>query len=125
MAAALPPARPDWRRCLKDATFAAVIALLLAIPMIGFVAIDEPQGLRIATRFDWVAVCVVAVFIGRLLLGVLRQARPQRMSIFSADIATRLRPLSSWFVWLGLGFAVALPFLPFASRYSVDLATTV
>jgi branched-chain amino acid transport system permease protein len=125
VAAALEPVRPGWRGYLKDAFFAALITALLAIPMVGFVAIDEPQGLRIDTRFDWVVICVVVVFIGRLALSVLRQLRPQRLSVFPADLGTRLRPLSHWLVWFGLGFAVVLPFLPFANRYVVDLATTV
>lgn len=125
MAAAPASMRPSWRTHLKDALFAAVITLLLAIPMIGYVAIDEPGGLRIATRFDWVVYCVVAVFLGRLALSALRELRPARVSLIPADVGAKLRPLSHWLVWLGLGFAVALPFLPFASRYTVDLATTV
>nr|MDQ2694046.1 DUF3382 domain-containing protein [Pseudomonadota bacterium] len=63
MAGALNPGE-----LLKDAALAAVVALALAVPLVGFGTVDRPGGLGIATRFDWVAAGVAAVFVGRLLL---------------------------------------------------------
>jgi branched-chain amino acid transport system permease protein len=125
MAATLGPAHFNWREQLKDAVLAAAVAAALAVPLIGFHAVDEPTGIRIDTRFDWVAIGVVAVFLGRLLLGGLKQFQSQYLFAPAAQASARLRPLASALTWIGLGFAVALPFLPFANRYVIDVATTV
>jgi len=55
------------RAYMRDAAAAAFVALMLALPLVGFRAVDEAQGLRIETRFDWVAIAVVAVFLGHPL----------------------------------------------------------
>ena len=126
MAAVLVPARFDWPRRLKDAAFAAAIASVLALPIVGFRAIDTPQGLLIQTRFDWVALGALAVFFGRLLLGTLTVLRPAAsVGGALAQTTSRLKPYARFVVWAGLGFAVVLPFLPFGSRYVIDVATTV
>ncbi len=110
---------------LKDAGIAGFVALMLAVPLVGFRTIEGPSGLTLQTRFDWVAYGVIAVFIGRLLLNVwpnawrLRPQRAQQTSNAQHQTTMKLVALG------GVGFAVALPFLPFADRYVVDLAITV
>ncbi len=123
---------------VREAAAAAFVALMLALPLIGFRAIDEAQGLRIETRFDWVVIAVAAVFLGRLALAWFAP----RFVAFLAKWAVaptptlprvagegegggRWRALTPYVVWAGLGFALVLPFLPFGSRYVIDLATTV
>ena len=111
------------RAYMRDAAAAAFVALMLALPLVGFRAVDEAQGLRIETRFDWVAIAVIAVFLGRLALSWFA---PRLAALVPALPATdRFRAAAPVLVWAGLGFAVALPFLPFGSRYVIDLATTV
>src|SRR5947207_15449494 len=112
--AAIAPASVAWRERLKDAALAAAVAAALAVPLIGFHAFDQPTGIRIETRFDWVAIGVVVVFIGRLLLaGVGRLRLPARLREIELP-RVRMGPLANALIWLGLGFAIALPFLPFS-----------
>jgi branched-chain amino acid transport system permease protein len=121
---ALPPARRVlWGPVLKDAALAAAVALALAIPLVGFQTVETNATLGIRTRFDWVAIGVAAVFLGRLgfsLLGALRAALPALPSAPALD-----HRASVVLGVLGIAFALTLPILPFSSRYLVDLATTV
>ncbi|SRR5581483_11153231 len=125
MAAMPEPARFDWREALTDAALAAAVAAALAVPLIGFHAVDEPTGIRIDTRFDWVVIGVITVFVGRLLLGALKRLRPQTALAPLGRAAMRLRPAATALTWAGLAFAVLLPVLPFSNRYVIDVATTV
>ena len=76
--AAKPPV--FWVPLLKDAVLAALVAVLLALPLVGLQTYDIGGGaLGIRTHFDWVAIAGAAVFAGRLALRVLQQlyrARP-------------------------------------------------
>ena len=125
--AAKPPV--FWVPLLKDAVLAALVAVLLALPLVGLQTYDIGGGaLGIRTHFDWVAIAGAAVFAGRLALRVLQQ-------LYRSRPTGRARVLTSLAAWgnrqvlpitlLGIGFAVALPFLPFSSRYLIDLGTTV
>jgi branched-chain amino acid transport system permease protein len=125
--AAKPPV--FWVPLLKDAGLAALVAVLLALPLVGLQTYDIGGGaLGIRTHFDWVAIAGAAVFAGRLALRVLQQ-------LYRSRPTGRARVLTSLAAWgnrqvlpitlLGIGFAVSLPFLPFSSRYLIDLGTTV
>ncbi len=115
------------RNLVKDSALAAFVTLLLAIPLDGFDTITRDGKIVVETRFTWVATAVAAVFGGRLALGLLRRrrrviARPSTEPLPLAVFLNRnLKPLS----WCGLAVAIVWPFLPFSSRYQVDLATTV
>ena len=125
--AAKPPV--FWVPLLKDAALAALVAVLLALPLVGLQTYDIGGGaLGIRTHFDWVAIGGAAVFAGRLALRVLQQfyrARPAGGGRVLPSLAAwgnrQLLPITL----AGVGFAVALPFLPFSSRYLIDLGTTV
>jgi branched-chain amino acid transport system permease protein len=118
-----------WVPLLKDAGLAALVAVLLALPLVGMQTYDIGGGaLGIRTHFDWVAIAGAAVFAGRLALRVLQQlylSRPTRRARVLTSLAAwgsrQVLPIT----FLGIGFAVALPFLPFSSRYLIDLGTTV
>src|SRR5258708_6763447 len=62
MVATSKPAPLDCREQLKDALLAAAVAAALAVPLIGFHAVDEPTGILIETRFDWVLIGCVAFY---------------------------------------------------------------
>jgi branched-chain amino acid transport system permease protein len=125
--AARPPVH--WAPLLKDAALAALVAVLLALPLVGLQTYDIGGGaLGVRTHFDWVAVGAAAVFAGRLVLRLYPQ-------LYGGRAASRPTPFSRLAVWAnrqvlaitlaGIAFGVALPFLPFSSRYLIDLGTTV
>jgi branched-chain amino acid transport system permease protein len=116
--------RVAWSRVLRDAALAGAVALVLAIPLVGFQTIERNAVLGISLRFGWVAIGVAAVFAGRIALALLRELRP---SPPAWALPLRLAPLRQTRILgaLLVVFAAALPFLPFSSRYLVDLATTV
>ena len=124
-------ARPagDLAKLAKDALLAALVAGLLALPFIGLETYDIGGGaLGTRSHFDRVAIAVVAVFAGRFALQLLRRRyRSER-----TRTATPLVGLVAWgnrhalaITIVGIGFAIALPVLPFSSRYLTDLGTTV
>jgi branched-chain amino acid transport system permease protein len=111
---------------LVDAGKAALVALALAVPLVGFQAIEVNAALSIRMRFGWVAIAVAAVFAGHLLQGVLRAlwradwtaALQRRAVVLDRRQIARLGAL-------GVALAVALPFLPFSSGYLIGIATNV
>jgi branched-chain amino acid transport system permease protein len=119
----------DWAALLKDAVIAALVATILALPLMGLQTYDIGGGaLGIHTHFDWVAMAAAAVFIGRLALNLQQRLRRGR----ERGGETIFARLGAWgnrrglpIALVGIAFAVALPFLPFSSRYLIDLGTTV
>jgi branched-chain amino acid transport system permease protein len=124
-------ARPPVLRTplLKDALLAALVAALLALPLVGLQTYDIGGGaLGIRTHFDWVAIGAAAVFAGRLMLRLYPRLRGD-------GAIGRRNEIGRIAVWAnrqivpitvaGIAFAIALPFLPFSSRYLIDLGTTV
>ncbi len=115
---------------LKDAALAGFVALVLAFPLVGFETVDRgAEGVAIHTRFAWVALGGTGVFVARLLFAAARAFVPRVARVGRSNSAARLagpgRHGALLFGALLVAFAVALPFLPFSSRYLVDLATTV
>jgi branched-chain amino acid transport system permease protein len=114
---------------LQDAVLAAVVAFVLALPLVGFETVDlGSSGVTIRTRFGWVVYGVVAVFAGRLIIAwTVRQSAWWRAigDLFGAAQRHWPREGAKWFGIALVVFAVMLPFLPFSSRYLVDVATNV
>jgi branched-chain amino acid transport system permease protein len=123
---ALPPMRRvQLAPMLKDAALAALVALVLAIPLVGFQTVEVNATLGIRTRFAWVAIGVGAVFVVRLAMALFRALRPARAAGVSRRVIlfdSRLRFSVSV---AGIALALVLPFLPFSSRYVVSIATNV
>ena len=112
----------DFGRLAKDAALAGFVALILAIPLVGLDTAPNGSGTGIDTRFSWVAIAVVAVFVGRLILGLLpRRRHIERPPIISLFLARHQRVLG----WIALAIAIVWPFLPFTSNYQLDLAAEV
>ncbi|MBV9860950.1 MAG: high-affinity branched-chain amino acid ABC transporter permease LivM [Alphaproteobacteria bacterium] len=113
----------------KEAVVAAAVAALLALPLIGLETYDVSNGgLGIRTRFGWVVVAAATAFVGRPLLTLaarLRRARVPGGASLPGRAASWASAHRTAITAIGVGAAVALPFAPFASRYLVDLATTV
>jgi branched-chain amino acid transport system permease protein len=122
------PAGIAWPAALKEAGLAALVALVLFLPLVGMETSKIEGGLGLTFRFDWVLIGVVLVFLGRLLLVGLRTIRPETIAHATAPlqrIPALLGPYANYAVIAGVVFAFVMPFLPFANRYVVDVATTV
>ncbi|NJO54119.1 MAG: DUF3382 domain-containing protein [Bacteroidales bacterium] len=71
-------ARADFAAAIKDAAIAALIALGVTLPLIGFRTDQGPDyKLILTTRFDLVAVLVGVVFVARLLFTLWSGRRPR------------------------------------------------
>ncbi len=115
---------PGWTARFKEAALAALVAFALALPLVGIKTTDAETGPGFVTRFDWVAVAVAAVFFGKLLLGFVPENLIPRQASARSVAASEGRTI----LLIGLAaaaFALALPVMPFSSRYLVDLATSV
>ena len=79
------------RAALRDAGLAAFVALVLAIPLVGFRAVDTGGPLGLDTRFDAVAIGVAVVFLGRLAIAIRRdrQSSSRSCALMPSAIARR------------------------------------
>ncbi len=110
---------------LRDAGAAAIVAALLAFPLLGFRLVDSAQGLSLDTRLIWVVYAAAVVFAGRFLFSlarVLYEARPRAVARPKVAVPGRARYL----VGIALiAVALLLPWLPFADRNIIDKATLI
>jgi branched-chain amino acid transport system permease protein len=107
------------KAALRDAGLAAFVALVLAIPLVGFKAVDTGGPLGLEMRFDWVAGGVIAVFLGRLAIGLWPRGK-------LGVALPKLPPqVGAWVLWAVVGAAIVLPVTELADRRSIDLATQV
>ncbi len=121
--------RADWAERVRDAVVTALIAGLLGLPFIGLETYDIGGGaLGVRTHFDRLAIVVVLVLVGRFAIQWFRRRRAPAipgdggtMARIAAWGSRHAAPLTA----LGVAVAIALPFLPFSSRYLIDLGTTV
>lgn len=120
-------AQVRFAEAFREAASAALIALLLAIPLVGFRLVDGLRGLSIETRFDWVAWGVAAVFVGRFALAFSGTTRRLLPDLKSVGVALSNLPggLSRFAGAAMLVGAFLLPLVPFADRYVVEIAITV
>jgi branched-chain amino acid transport system permease protein len=127
-----PRRQIDEAAALKEAIFAAVVAAVVGLPLIAVRTVTEGGGLTLDYRWNELAIFVAAVLAGKFALAVLRQwwaalppgqVRAWQRALDSVAAVARIfgRALSV----LGLVLAVVLPFLPFSSRYVIDVATRV
>ncbi len=124
-----PEARFGWKTAITDALLAALVALALAFPILGLQTVEIGGITTVRTRFEWVAIAVSAVFAGRLLLRLLwtRRRRPPLTapSTVAIPLIATLRRRARTLTAIALVLALAHPFLPFASRYTVSVATFI
>jgi len=121
------PRALDVPRILKEAGLAALVAFALALPLVGFETVDQGGVLGLNFRFDWVAIAVVAVFLGRAGIAALRARGVRRAAgpgLFAGAVAA-LRRYFPWIAAAAITFAFVFPFTPVSNRYTVDVATAV
>ena len=105
----------------KDAALAALLTLVLALPIVGLPIISGTEGkFYLGTRFADVAIAVAVVFVGRIVFRLTRGSLP-RVRIPAASLA----PLGRWVGPAMIVFALVLPTLPFADRRVLDIAIMV
>ena len=120
---------PPIAAMLRDAAAAAVVAALLAFPLLGFRLVDSAQGLTLDYRFMLVLYAAAAVFVGRLALSLaiaalghrLLTQKKSRAALFVAQGDRNLKYAG----WAIIAIALVLPFMPFADRNLVDRATLI
>ena len=114
---------------LKEAGLTALLSMVLALPLIGLETVEEQGGLTLDTRLLWVLLIGAAVFAGRLGLIAWRSRKTVGTSTAAARSASALgetmHRIMPWIAGAAILFAVIMPFLPFANRTVVDLATLV
>jgi branched-chain amino acid transport system permease protein len=120
----------DWPHILKDSFVAALVAFALALPIIGLRTVAEVGSLGVEPRFGAVAIAVGLVFAGRVALNLYwthRRLNPPAGPGLGEriGIGRLVRRAIVVAVPLGLGFAVVMPFLPFADRYVLDVSILV
>ncbi len=112
---------------LKEAFFAALVAFVLALPLIGFKTTAGGDALDFVFRPELLFVSVAVVFIGRMVLGVIRERgqvwprSPTKPFFWMKRLNRRQGRL--WV--LVIGIAICFPFMPEVDRRIVDLATLV
>jgi branched-chain amino acid transport system permease protein len=113
---------------VKEAFLSAVVALVLAIPLVGFRIVESNGTSGLTTRFWWVAIGVGGVFVGRLALGLWRRGMPARPTSHVSWLAPFVQygPRHARIIApLGIAAALVLPLLPIASRSVVELGIGV
>ena len=103
----------DVAHVLKDALAAAFISLALAVPLFGYrVFVGRAgEGITFEQRWDWVAIGVAAVFLGRIALNLFLAARQRKNELGPGQVLRAgverlaedagrdaLGPLGAWFV---------------------------
>ncbi|MFO1155099.1 MAG: high-affinity branched-chain amino acid ABC transporter permease LivM [Rhodospirillales bacterium] len=120
----------------KEALLAAVVALLLAVPLVGFQTVQplSGEGLDLHARWSWVAIAVAAVFAGRFLIASVLEHRRRRAPILATPTpgrgfktlrfeGERARVLRRVIQLLALGAAISLPM--WANRYVLEVGILV
>lgn len=112
---------------IKDAAVAALVAFVVALPIVGMETVQAGTEMIVRARWGWVAIAVACVFTGRLLLNLWMgwrkssSGRPSAPSDWGAKIGAQAR----YFGPVAMVFAVVLPFLPFSDRYVLDVSILV
>ncbi len=111
---------------LKESALAALVAAGLALPLLGFRTVQEIGGLTLTYRWHWVLIAATAVFVGRFVFALYRAApKREKGGLERRSIGAVVSPLMIFIVPSAVAFAVVMPFLPFSSRYVLDIAILV
>jgi branched-chain amino acid transport system permease protein len=115
--------RIDFKKLIVEGAFAALVAALLFFHLVGLPTVDRAGVLGIQTDWPGFALAVAAVFIGRILVGVIGALRKPRVKN-TQSIATRQKLYNRIMLALLIAAAV-LPFTPLSSRYVLDVITLI
>ena len=117
---------PDLKAALLDASQWALVAILLAVPILSWRTTDTQTALALTPRWGAVLYAVAAVFVLRLVATLAGRADlPATVAGFAGPLAARFAFLKPWLGPAALGLALAMPFTPIADRYIMDMAILV
>ncbi|HEY4344326.1 MAG TPA: high-affinity branched-chain amino acid ABC transporter permease LivM [Parvibaculum sp.] len=121
--------RPNLPELLRDSAAAAIVAALLAFPLLGFKLNASAQGLALDVRLIWVLYAAAAVFAGRLFFSLSGQYfGPKIAARFVPRVKSKPAVPGATRLYVGLGMmtlALVLPWLPFSDRNLIDRATLI
>ncbi|MFO1038308.1 MAG: high-affinity branched-chain amino acid ABC transporter permease LivM [Geminicoccaceae bacterium] len=117
----------DWGAAVKDAAIAAALTFVLLMPLLGMETVSSTGGMSLDFHLKWVLVGAAIVFGGRLLLTAWVASRGLGgvPAAFFGKIGDAISSHAKVLGAAGLIFAIIMPFLPFSSRYTIDVGTTV
>jgi len=122
----IPTRQIDFAGAIKESLIAGAVACGLAVPIMGLQTVDAGGGtLGINQRWGLVAGAAVVVFFGRLLMALTRPYRESHrgdVSLYDRAVDAII-PYGKFIAVVGIIFAFVMPFMPFANRYVVDVAT--
>ncbi|HUD53540.1 high-affinity branched-chain amino acid ABC transporter permease LivM [Parvibaculum sp.] len=111
---------------LRDAGAAALVAALLAFPLLGFRLVDSARGLTLDTRLLWVVYAGAAVFAGRIVFSLVRISLASRTASAAKPAKPAVPGRARFLFGIALvAAALLLPWLPFADRNIIDKATLI
>jgi branched-chain amino acid transport system permease protein len=111
---------------VKEGLLAAGVAFVLLAPLLGMRTTSGSGGMTLTFQFRYVLLACAVVFGGRILIGLLRGSGVSApVGRFFGAMGALVGRQAALLGVAGLVFAFVLPFLPFANRYVVDVATTV
>ncbi len=111
---------------VRDAAAAALVAGLLAFPLLGFRLVDSARGLTLDTRLLWVVYAAAAVFCGRLLFSLARISLSMRRPAATRPVKIEAPGRTRYLFGVALiAAAIVMPWLPFADRNIIDKATLI
>jgi len=115
-----------WLPAIKDSAAAALVAALLALPLLGFRLADSEHGLELVTRLHWVPIAAAIVFAGRLALYLSAPLWGRFAGQFKARPVATARASNKRAIRIGLvlaALALLLPLTPIGDRNMLDKAT--
>lgn len=112
---------------LKEAGLTALVAFVLALPLIGFKTITGGGRLEFVFRWEVLLATVSIIFFGRLTLAAVRDTWGKKSSVSTRFIrlSENIKKRRLFLTILIIAAALVFPFMPEVDRRLVDLATLV
>ena len=112
---------------LKEAGLTALVAFVLALPLIGFKTITGGGRLEFVFRWEVLLATVSIIFFGRLTLAAVRDTWGKKGSVSTRFIrlSENIKKRRLFLTILIIAAALVFPFMPEVDRRFVDLATLV
>ena len=112
---------------LKEAGLTALVAFVLALPLIGFKTITGGGRLEFVFRWEVLLATVSIIFFGRLTLAAVRDTWGNKGSVSTRFIrlSENIKKRRLFLTILTIAAALVFPFMPEVDRRLVDLATLV